>query len=148
MSSGPYYLALFPVSPLGSQGWPFSFTKPKVMMENATVDPGGWQGGQKALVQPLLPCIGVQRTALLAKQRARLPWVPLIRRSPSSPGIWYHERPARGSRQTRVSFSLQSPVMPYYDPLKGAQSRLLWELHCVCTTPKCRVPGQSCSEFG
>ena len=58
---GPYYLGFFLVSPLGPRGWPLSFTKPKVTVENATVGRGG---RQKALVQLLLPCTGVKRTVL------------------------------------------------------------------------------------
>ena len=50
-------------------------------------------------------------------------------------------RPARGSGQIHVSFSLPSPVMPQYDPLKGVQSRLLWRLRCVCATPGYQVTG-------
>ena len=34
LSVGPHYLGLFLVSPLSSQGWPLSFTKLKVIMEN------------------------------------------------------------------------------------------------------------------
>ena len=39
--------------------------------------PGHWWGRQKALVWPLLPCTGVKRTALLARQWARLCGSPL-----------------------------------------------------------------------
>ena len=40
-------------------------------MENATVDPGGWQGQQKAGAATT-PCTEVKRTALLARPQAGL----------------------------------------------------------------------------
>lgn len=109
--------------------------------------PEGRRGGQKPWCRRYCLCTRVKRTALMARQQAGLPWFPLIHRSPPSPGIGTVGRPARGSGKTCVSFTLGSPAMPRCNPLKGIQSRLLWGLHSVCSTPEYRVAGQSCSEF-
>lgn len=69
LAGGPCYLLPFALSPLGSQGWQLSLTKPKVIMENATVDPQSLAKKQKALGQPLLPGREVKRTALQAQQQ-------------------------------------------------------------------------------
>lgn len=87
-------------------------------MENATVDPQSLAKKQKALGQPLLPCREVKRIALLAKQKqdcngslsstgSLCPWASDIMK----------DQPEAIDRQV-WGFNLQSPMIPYYDPLK------------------------------
>lgn len=116
MSGSPCYLGCSLVLHLGSGSWPFSFTKLKVTMENATIDPWRSVRRAKALVWPLLSCTGVKRAAQLARQQTRLPWPPLTRSPLVSSTVG---RPARGNGQTHVSFSLWSPVLLQDDPYKG-----------------------------
>ena len=54
---------------------------------------------------------------------AGVPSHPQAPTVPRRPALW---GPTRGSRQTHMSFSLRSPMMPQCDPLRGAQSRWLW----------------------
>ena len=46
---------------------------------------------------------------------AGVPSRPQAPTVPRHPALW---GPTRGSRQTHMSFNLQSPMIPYYDPLK------------------------------
>ena len=108
---------------LGSWGLPLSFTKTNVTMEMVLLTPRGQQGGQKVLVQLLLPCTGVKRTALLVREQASLPWLRLTHRSPPSLGIQSYGKASQRQWADMCEIQSPTPVMPQYDPLKGAQSR-------------------------
>lgn len=77
-------------------------------MENATVDPGGQQGGQKVQVQPLLPCTRDKRTALLVRQRARL-HAPSRSLVPPSLGVWYHRKASQRQQADKHEFQASVP---------------------------------------
>lgn len=53
LSDGPHYLGLFLILPLGSQGWSHCFSKPEVIMKNATFDP--WRSARKAKSPQFVP---------------------------------------------------------------------------------------------
>lgn len=74
-------------------------------MENATVDPGGWQGQQKAGAATT-PCTEVKRTALLARPQAGLLGFRLVHKSPLSPGVQHH----RGQPEAADTHEFQSPI--------------------------------------
>ena len=95
----------FRVSPPGS--WAAHFLYQTASDEGEyTVDPGQ-RGGQKVLVQPLLPCTGVRQAALLARQRVRLLRLFLVHRTPPSPGIWHQGKDSH--KQLEETHEYQSP---------------------------------------
>ena len=135
LSGGLYDQGLFPVLPLGSQDWPLCFTKPKMTMEKAMVDPGGWRGGQKpwgghyCLVQGSWG------------QWERLSRLPLIPRSHLSLGVLYHGQASQRQWADAHAFqwlipnsatvwSLQDDSGGYTvcapHPVLGFWSELLW----------------------
>ena len=117
-------MGLVPVSPLGH------FTKWKWLWRKLLLTSGGWQGGQQALVWLLLPCTGVERTALVggSGQDCR---GSLIRGSPHPQVSGTTGRLARGSRQIGMSFRLLPPVMPQCEPSRGAVQMTLRAMCCV-----------------
>lgn len=105
LSCGPYYLVLVLVSPLGSRGWPLSFTKPKVTMKNVTVDP--WRLASIGVVATAF-CTWIKRAILLVRQWAKWPQFPLVHRSSLSLVVWHCGKTSQGqwTGQIPMSFDL------------------------------------------
>ena len=108
--------------------------------------PGGQWGGQKALVWLLLPCPGVKRTVLPARQWTRLPWLSLTHRSPLSlgrPALW--GRLAGGSGQMCEFQSLIPNDATGWWSQAGTAQRTLELRQCAHHT-QVQAAGQTCSE--
>lgn len=127
-----------------------TFLYQKVTMENATVD--RWRLARRAKSLGLVAtafCTWIKRAILPVRQWAEWPQFPFVHRSSLFLVVWHCGKASQGqwAGQIHMSFHLWSPVMTRYDSLKGLQSRLLWELCCMHTTPDYWVVEQSCSEF-
>ena len=102
---------IFPVLSPSSQVWPLSFTKLKLTMENAIV--GSWRSARWATSPDVAP------SALYRGQhywwgRSKIAKAPHTHRSHHPQVSFITGRPARGSRETCLSFNLWSPTMPQY----------------------------------
>lgn len=75
-------------------------------MENATVDPRGWQGQQKADAATT-PCTEVKRTALLVRPQAGLLKFCLVHKPPLSPGV---QHLGANQRQQKDTHEFQSSI--------------------------------------
>lgn len=98
----------FRVSPPGSCSVQFLYQTGSDEGEY-TVDPGGQRGGQKVLVQPLLPCTEFRQAAMLARQQVRQLRLFLIHRTPPSPGIWHQGKDSHKQLEDTHEYHSPSP---------------------------------------
>lgn len=84
--------------------WPPSFTKAKVMIENAAVVPRSQRGGQKALVQPLTALYRGQEGSTTGKIVGKIPSCPQVPTVLECPVPW-EGQPGAAGRHKSVSVS-------------------------------------------
>ena len=119
----------FPVF-LNSRGWPPSLSKPKVMLESASVDPWRMVSGRSPSVAALALYQEV-RSALLVRV-GQSTWLPLL-------PVTHVSRPARRVARGIYTCEFRSLWSPQWG---GVWSRWLWRRCCVLTAPAYRLLGR------